>query len=92
MEDMFIREDGVACDAVEECLEHASAARDHGRIVLGAPLLGRIVTNALLGGDGWDNERGVELREAGAQRLELGIPVPRRGVLGICEKDNEAGI
>lgn len=49
MEDMFMREDGVSSDTIEECLKHALPPRDHGGVLLGLALLDSIITNGLFG-------------------------------------------
>ena len=63
MKDVLVRENGVPRNAVEEGLQHALATRNHCRVLFRFRLLDSIVTDSLLGRDGWDDERRVELHE-----------------------------
>ena len=81
MENVLIRDDGVPCDAVEECLQHALAARNHRRVLLRLRLLHGIVTNRLLRWNWRNDERRVEFHEAEPKRLEFGIAVVSYGRL-----------
>lgn len=64
MEYVLIRQDRVASDAVEECLQHALASGNHGSILLSFGLLGSIVSNGLLGRNWGNDESGIELHQA----------------------------
>jgi hypothetical protein len=82
VEDVLVREDGVAREAAEEGLEHALPARDHRRVLARLGLLGGVVAERLLARDRRHDQRRVQLAQARPQRLELGVPVPRLG--GLC--------
>ncbi len=77
MEYVFVGEDRVPCDAVQEGLEHALPLRDHGHILLCLRLPDCIVTNALLRRDWGDDEGWVELGETCAEGFKLGVATTR---------------
>ena len=87
MKDMLVRQDRMACEPVQERLQHPLPSSNHRRVLLRLRLLDRIVADRLLRRYRGDDERRVQLREAVPQRLELGVPVVRLGVLCGAECD-----
>lgn len=56
MEDMLIGEDWMACQTVEEVLEHPLAPRNKGNVLLGPTLFHCILAEGLFGRYGRNNE------------------------------------
>ena len=79
---MFVGENRVRCEAVEKGLQHAPPAGNHGGVLLCLCLLDGIVADGVLGGDGRDDEGGVEPDERVAERLEFRVAVACLGVSG----------
>ena len=77
MKDMFIGEDGMSSNTVEERLQHALARRYHGGVFLRLGLLHSIIADSLFRRDGRNDECWVQFDEIRAQRLKFGISVVR---------------
>lgn len=67
-------------EAVEKGLQHAPPGGNQGCVFLCLCLLDGIVADGVLGGDGRDDEGGVEPDEGVAERLEFGVAVACAGV------------
>ena len=77
MKDVFVGQDGMASETVEEGLEHPLPLGDHGMVFPCLGLLDRIVSEGLFGRDGRNDERWVQFDEVQTQRLEIRIAMPR---------------
>lgn len=73
MEHTFVRQDRVAGDTIEECLEHSFSSSDHDGILFSLALLNRVIPDRVLGRYRGDYESRIELDEVSSERLELGI-------------------
>jgi hypothetical protein len=76
MEYMFIGQNRVASDTIEESLQHSLALGDHSGVFLRLRLFHRIFAQRLLGRDGRDDKCWVQFHETQPQRLKVRVPVP----------------
>lgn len=75
MEDVLIGQDRVAGDAIQKRLQHALASGNHHSVLLCLCLLGSIISNGLLRGNGGNDEGWIQPDEVQTERLEFGISV-----------------
>lgn len=81
MENMFIAQQRMSRNTVQERLQHPLPTRDEGCVFLCFSLLDRIVCHRVLGRNGGDDDCWIQLDQAGTERFELRIAVVCRGIL-----------